>query len=129
MKTNDTKEMVLSSLGHTWILDLDGSIVKHNGYKIDGYDTLLKGAKDFINSIPSSDMIILLTARKNDCQKETEEFLKKNGIKYNYIIFGAPYGERILLNDNKPSGLKMGITYNKERDKSDFPIININKEL
>lgn len=26
-------EIVISQLGHTWILDLDGTIVKHNGYK------------------------------------------------------------------------------------------------
>ena len=29
----------LSSLAKTWILDVDGTIVKHNGHKIDGFDT------------------------------------------------------------------------------------------
>ena len=48
----------LSRLGHTWIFDLDGTIVKHNGYKIDGYDTLLDGAKEFLEQIPEKDMII-----------------------------------------------------------------------
>ena len=32
MKQNIT----LSPLGHTWLLDLDGTIVKHNGYKEGG---------------------------------------------------------------------------------------------
>lgn len=41
------KEIMVSSLPKTWILDLDGTIVKHNGYKIDGKDTLLQGAKQF----------------------------------------------------------------------------------
>ena len=40
MKKN---ELLLSTLGHTWIFDLDGTIVKHNGYLIDGKDTLLPG--------------------------------------------------------------------------------------
>ena len=38
-------EIVMSTLPKTWILDLDGTVVKHNGYKIDGEDTLLSGAK------------------------------------------------------------------------------------
>lgn len=40
-------KLILSTLAHTWILDLDGTIVKHNGYKLDGTDTLLEGAKEF----------------------------------------------------------------------------------
>ncbi len=27
----------ISSLAHTWILDIDGTLVKHNGNKIDGF--------------------------------------------------------------------------------------------
>ncbi len=26
-------KLILSTLGHVWILDLDGTIVKHNGYR------------------------------------------------------------------------------------------------
>ena len=43
-------EYRLSPLGKTWILDIDGTIVKHNGYKIDGHDTLLLGAKEFLQN-------------------------------------------------------------------------------
>ena len=53
-----------SSLGKTWILDVDGTIVKHNGYKIDGHDTLLEGVKDFFQNLSRDDKVILLTARK-----------------------------------------------------------------
>ena len=56
----------LSSLGHTWILDLDGTIVKHNGYKTDGYDTFLPGAEKFLQSIPEGDMVLFLTSSKSD---------------------------------------------------------------
>jgi len=103
-------------MGHTWILDLDGTIVKHNGYKLDGRDTFLSGAKEYLQSIPEKDMIIILTARSGDTKKTTEDFLRENGIRYDYIIFNAPYGERILINDDKPSGLSMAVAIRTIRD-------------
>lgn len=106
----------LSSLPHTWILDVDGTIVKHNGYKIDGYDTLLPGVKDFFASLPSQDRVILLTARKAEYLPALKDFLTKNQIRYDHIITDVPMGERILVNDNKPSGLKCAYAVNKERD-------------
>ena len=111
------ESLVLSSLAHTWILDLDGTIVKHNGYKTDGEDTFLKGAKKFLDSISEDDMVIFLTSRKREYKDLTESFLRKNNIKYNYIIYDVPYGERILVNDKKPSGLKMSVAVNSQRDK------------
>ena len=110
-------EIVLSTLRHTWILDLDGTLVKHNGYKIDGEDSFLPGAKEFLESIPEKDMILFLTSRTDKYKKETIEFLSKNNVRYNHIIFGAPYGERILVNDDKPSGLEMSIAIRVERNR------------
>lgn len=110
-------ELVLSTLRHTWILDLDGTIVKHNGYKIDRKDSFLPGAKEFLETIPNDDFVIFLTSRKDEFKNITEQFLDANNIRYNQIIYNAPYGERILINDNKPSGLKMGIAVNKNRDE------------
>lgn len=111
------KQLVLSPLGHTWILDLDGTIVKHNGYKIDGFDQFLDGAKEFLDSIPEGDMIIFLTSRKETEREQTERFLAENEVRYGHIIFGVPYGERILMNDRKPSGLEMSIALSVERDR------------
>ena len=48
------KTMILSTLPKTWLFDLDGTIVKHNGYKIDGTDSLLDGAKEYIDEIPAA---------------------------------------------------------------------------
>lgn len=110
------QNLVLSALGHTWILDLDGTIVKHNGYKIDGEDTLLPGAKEFIDGLPEKDMVIFLTSRTDEYKEQTIDFLEKNGIKYDNIIFNAPYGERIIVNDRKPSGLETSKAVNVERD-------------
>lgn len=122
-------DLELSSLGHTWILDLDGTIVKHNGYKIDGKDTLLPGVKEFLESIPQNDMIIFLTSRTDDYRDATIDFLSNHSIRYDQIIFNAPYGERILLNDEKPSGLKMSIGLNVKRDEKIDCNININDSL
>lgn len=110
------EKLVLSPLGHTWILDLDGTIVKHNGYKIDGYDTFLDGAKEFLGSIPKGDMIVFITSRSEEYKQATEIFLAKNGINYSQIIYNAPHGERILINDSKPSGLPTAIAVNRDRD-------------
>lgn len=106
----------LSTLGHTWILDLDGTIVKHNGYKIDGQDTLLDGALEFLKNISEKDMIVFITSRKSEYREQTEEFLKKNNIRYDAILYNAPYGERILINDAKPSGLCTSVAINTRRD-------------
>lgn len=112
MKQNIT----LSPLGHTWLLDLDGTIVKHNGYK-EGGDVLLPGAKEFIESLPEGDMVIIVTARKEEYREITERFLEENGVRYDHIIFGAPYGERIVINDKKPSGLPVSVAVNTDRDE------------
>lgn len=107
----------VSPLGKTWIFDIDGTIAKHNGYKIDGYDTLLDGAKEFFENIPDSDMVILVTSRTDEYRETTIKFLSENNIRYNHIIFNAPYGERIIVNDRKPSGLNMSYSVNTERDE------------
>lgn len=116
--------ITLSPLGHTWILDLDGTLVKHNGYK-EGGDVLLPGAKEFIESLPEGDMVVIVTARKEEYREITEKFLKENGIRYDHIIFDAPYGERVVINDKKPSGLPVSVAVNTDRDASwslDFDI-------
>jgi hypothetical protein len=95
---------------------LDGTIVKHNGYKLDGYDTLLAGAKNFLNNIPYEDMILIITSRSPVLKDITEHFLTKSGIRYDHIIYNAPFGERILINDKKSTGLKTAVAVNLERD-------------
>lgn len=110
-------EIKISPLGHTWIFDIDGTIVKHNGYKTDGYDSLLDGAIEFLSSIPESDMIIFLTSRTDEYKQLTIDFLRKNNIRYNHIIFNTPYGERIIINDKKPSGLDMSLAINTNRNE------------
>lgn len=118
MSMNDGGEVLyLSPLPHTWLLDLDGTIVKHNGYKIDGKDTLLEGAKEFLDSLDRSDLVIFLTSRTEEYRDITERFLKENDIRFDRVIYNIPYGERIVINDDKPSGLRMAIAVTKGRDE------------
>lgn len=111
------KNLILSSLLHTWLIDLDGTLVRHNGYLIDGQDALLPSSIEFLHNIPKEDTIIFLTSRKEQYRKVTEDFLNQNDIKYDHIIFGLPAGERILINDNKESGLPMAYAMQLDRNK------------
>ena len=113
-----SEKIIVSSLPKTWILDLDGTIVKHNGYKLDGHDTLLPGIESFLNKIQPNDVVIFVTSRKEDVMEQTEEFLREAGIRYDHIIYNAPHGERIVVNDAKPSGLKTAIAINTSRNES-----------
>ena len=115
--------LILSTLSKTWIFDLDGTIVKHNGYKIDGYDTLLEGVKKYIDELPSEDFVLILTSRTEEYRRMTEDFLEQNEIRYDEIMFNMPMGERIVINDRKPSGLEMAFSINVERDHPVFPIV------
>ena len=105
------------NLSHTWFIDLDGSILKHNGYIVDKEDSLLDGVSFFFKNIPTKDIIIITTSRKKKFKKKTIEFLKKNKIRFNEIMFDLPYGERILINDIKPNqNLKTSISINLKRN-------------
>ncbi|NLM06966.1 MAG: hypothetical protein GX219_08620 [Tissierellia bacterium] len=117
------EKLVLSTLPKTWVFDIDGTIVVHRKPEETREDILLEGVKDFFDKIPKEDVIILLTARKDDKKEMTENFLNNNGIRYDHIIYNVPAGERILINDIKPKGLKTAIALNVERDI--FPKIDI----
>ncbi len=106
----------LSTLPKTWVFDLDGTILKHNGYKTDGEDSLLSGAKEYIASIPDEDKIIIFTSRTLEYKEKTLLFLDENNIRYDEILFQLPMGERIVVNDRKPSGLDMAVALNMDRD-------------
>lgn len=115
--------LVLSTLAKTWIFDLDGTIVKHNGYKTDGRDSLLPGAREYLEKIPPEDKIIFLTSREEKYRETTVRFLVGNGIRYDGILFGMPLGERIVVNDRKPSGIEMAVALNMDRDRFGLPDI------
>jgi hypothetical protein len=111
------ENLILSPLGHTWILDLDGTLVLHNGYKIYGKDVLADGVREFFDSLPNDDMVVIITSRTDEYKELTESFLRENNIRFDAIIYNAPFGERILINDKKPSGLVTALAVNLDRDE------------
>ncbi|KKD38823.1 MAG: hypothetical protein WAN66_20825 [Limnoraphis robusta] len=108
-------ELVLSCLPKTWLIDIDGVILKHNGYKQDG-EILLPGVKKFWHQISQEDFVILLTARTEEMREATLSLLDNHGLRYNIAIFGVPTGERICINDKKASGLLTSYAVNLWRD-------------
>lgn len=119
--------LTLSTLPKTWIFDLDGTIVKHNGYKLDGKDSLLEGAKEYLDSIPKEDMILILTSRTDAYREVTLSFLREKGIRYDEIRFNMPMGERIVVNDRKPSGIDMAVSVNLDRNVFEMPVVSREK--
>jgi len=59
----------------------------------------------------------------------TETFLRENEVKFKQVIYGAPYGERILINDKKESGLKTAVAINVERNFLDIGRICIDRSI
>lgn len=117
------RKLVLSNLGKTWLIDIDGVIFKHNKYLEKNDDTVNTNFSLLFRKIKKEDKVILLTSRKSKFKEITFKTLKKASIKYDQIIFNLPKGERILINDIKPGGLKTAICMNTKRN--DFPKYSI----
>ena len=105
-----------TNLGHTWIVDVDGTIFQVNQPPYEN-DKLLPGVKEMWAQIPKDDMIVIMTARPKDIQEQTLQFIRDNGLRYDLAIFGVHHGERIVVNDNKPGGLQTAIAWNVKRNK------------
>lgn len=103
-------------LNHTWFIDLDGTIIDHNSHLRDG-DQLLPGVKEFWSNIPPDDYIVIVTGRDEVYKESTLKFLSDNGLRYNHAIFNLPLGERIVVNDIKPAGLRTAIAWNLVRNQ------------
>ena len=117
------EKLILSTLPKTWVFDLDGTLLKHNGYKIDGHDTVLDGVTEYLQNLPENDKIVLFTSRTDEYRQMTVDFLKTAGIRYDAILFDMPFGERIMVNDRKVSGLDMAVALNVDRDRFILPEI------
>jgi hypothetical protein len=102
----------------TWILDLDGTLVKHNGYRNDSGDEVLEGVIEFFdNFVSEDDYVLIVTARLAKYKEDTIKFLDENKIRFNQIIFDMPPGLRILINDKKPDGTETALSFNMDRDQ------------
>jgi FMN phosphatase YigB (HAD superfamily) len=118
----------LSPLGKTWIFDLDGTMVVHNGY-LYGRDMLLDGVKELFAQISPADHVLILTARQEEYRDSIEQFLRQEGLRFNHLLCGLPPGERILFNDVKRSGLKTAYAVNLQRDSIMDVSLDIDADL
>ncbi len=118
-------QIKLSPLSHTWLIDIDGTILKHNGHKFNG-DQLLPSVKSFWEKIPPEDAVILLSSRKENEKEATLNFLRLHNLRFNHAIFDLPMGERCLINDKKPSGLNTALAINIDRD---YGLTDINFQI
>jgi len=115
---NNCNKITVSSLNKTWLLDLDGTVFFHNSY-IEGEDKLIDGVKEFFEkNIREEDYVIGLTSRRSIFKEITMKSIKKHSLKIDQVIFNLPYGERIIINDKKPSGLITAVSLNITRDKA-----------
>jgi hypothetical protein len=114
--------LTLSTLPHTWLIDVDGTVLRHNGYRT-GQDDLLPGVAELWARIPKNDFIVLLTARTEAERGSTLAVFAENGLRFDCAIFGLPTGERVLINDSKPSGVRTALALNVERDRG---LIDVN---
>lgn len=105
----------LSTLPHTWLIDVDGVVVPHNGH-LRGDETLLPGVRELWATIPAGDRIVLLSARGEEHRVATLALMAAQGLRVDHTLFGLPPGERILINDTKPGGLRTALALNVARD-------------
>ena len=127
MKLIKKKLSRLSLLPKTWLIDLDGTIILHNSH-ICADNILLDKVADLWKIIPKKDKIILLSAREKKYSIKTINFLKKNKLRYDHIIFGLNVGERIVVNDKKPDGLKTALAINLKRNEGVGKVIKLLKK-
>ena len=106
----------LSALPKAWIIDLDGVVFRHNGY-LDGDDEVLDGAAQFWAQVAPDNVVVVMTGRSEDERSRTLSLLAAHGLRVDYALFGLPTGERVLINDTKPSGLLTAYAVNLPRDQ------------
>jgi hypothetical protein len=111
-----TPPLRLSTLDHTWLIDMDGVVCRHNGH-LRGAETLLPGVREFWAQIPAGDRIVLLSARSEALVAPSLAFMEAEGLRVDHAIFGLPVGERVLINDAKPGGLQTALAVNVVRDE------------
>ena len=91
----------------TLFIDIDGCIAKHQGNLSSMFLNemeILPGSLEKLNEWNAKGYIIILTTGRREClRKITEEQLLKHGLFFDQLIMGLSRGERVLINDIKPS--------------------------
>jgi histidinol phosphatase-like enzyme len=97
----------MTEMKKTIFIDIDGSIVKHQGNLSEMFTktmVVLPGVIEKFNEWDAKGYKIILTTGRKEClRKITEEQLLENGVFFDQLIMGLTRGERILINDIKPN--------------------------
>ena len=111
------RSIKLSNLPKTWIFDIDGTLVLHNGHISNENEDFLVGVESFLaENIEKDDVILLTTSRTKEESSLIFEKVKQICNCDVRVISSLPFGERLLFNDDKPSGLKTAHAINLQRD-------------
>ena len=121
---SNERSIKLSNLPKTWIFDIDGTLVLHNGHISNEDEDFLVGVETFlVENIEKDDVILLTTSRTKEESSLIFDRVKQICNCDVRVIASLPFGERLLFNDDKPSGLKTAYSINLQRD---FGLENIN---
>ncbi len=107
----------------TIFCDLDGTLVKHsNPIEIQNLDLKLEVLDGVHEKLREWDTkgyhIVITTGRKESARESTTKQLQRAGIVYDQLIMGFGGGDRILINDRKPSS-----------DRDTAYVINVDRNL
>ena len=107
----------------TIFCDLDGTLVKHsNPIEIQNPNhelEVLPGTHDKLREWDTKGYyIVITTGRKRSAREATKKQLSRAGILYDELIMGFGGGDRILINDRKPSS-----------DRDTAYVINVDRNL
>ncbi len=101
-------------------LDLDGTLLEHPGSLsaiLTSPHRVLPGVMTKLNKWNAQGhRIILTTGRPESMRRFTEEQLQVLGIFYDQLVMGITGGERVLINDRKPSGQDTAKAINIDRN-------------
>lgn len=105
----------------TIFCDIDGTLVKHelpwkNAKPKKKLELLSGTIEKFSEWDAKGYCIILVTGRKESLRKNTERQLSEAGIIYDKLIMGIGGGPRVLINDDKPNGVKTAFAINIKRN-------------
>jgi quercetin dioxygenase-like cupin family protein len=118
----------------TIFCDIDGTLLHHFGNVSDNISKDPIVLNNVLEKIAEWEKlnykIILITGRKESTRKQTELQLLNAGIYYDSLIMGITNGDRIIINDKKPNGIKnttfsVNIVRNKGLENCNLNSLNI----
>lgn len=109
--------LAVSSLPKTWFLDVDGTIIEHNTQFSDENLKWLPNVEEFLINLSPQDTVVLTSARKIENLNHIINLVQKiSPAKVTKVVSDLGVGERILINDQKPSGLITSHSVNLKRN-------------